>query len=470
MSPLLAQECLAGAAPADAWASSAATLGPAKRADAEPHSASAASPDEGALVCIGVSFRTAGLALRERLALAPSAASALLARFGCGRETRPAGVSELVILSTCNRLELYAAGGDCGAETLVGMIADATGVSAAELRPALYTLSGREAVRHLCRTAAGLDSMVIGESQILGQVASAYSAAIGHGAAGHMMATLFSGAIRAGRRARAETAINRNPATVSSVAVKLVGDALGDLARASVLVIGSGEMAELAVSALRHRGAADICVISRTREHADRLSARFGGRAMAFERLQDALTEADVVIASTAAPHQVVTRDMVVAAMSCRPNRPLAIVDIAVPRNVEPSVASVSGVTYHDLDDLQRHVAENLVERASEIPRVEALVDEEAADCAAGLRQLDVLPLIADLRTHTDEVRRSALERARRRFAHLSEDDRASIEAFSESLVNRLFHEPMVTLRREAQDGQVAGYAMALRHLFGLER
>lgn len=425
---------------------------------------------ESGIRCVGVSFRTAPIALRERLSLAPDVVSATLARLGCGRDERPAGVSELVILSTCNRVELYAAGGGGATDILVELLAEGTGVDQDELRPALYVLGGDDAVRHLCRTAAGLESMVIGEPQILGQVSEAYAAALAHGAAGHAMGALFRGAIRAGRRARAETAINRNPATVSSVAVKLVSDALGDLASASVVVVGAGEMAELALAALHYRGVADVCVVSRTREHAERLSSRFGGRTEPFERLQAALDQADVVITSTSAPHHVITRGMVAAAMARRPARRLAIVDIAVPRDVEPGVAQLPNVNYCDLDDLQRHVTETLVEREAEIPRVEAIVDEEAADCAELLRQLEVQPLIADLRARTDEVRRVTLDRSRRHFAHLSESDRRSIEAFSESLVNRLFHEPMLRLRQEARNGQVAGYAMALRHLFDLQR
>lgn len=424
---------------------------------------------ESAVVCVGLSHQTAPLDIRERVALPAETRSAALARFGCGRPDRPAGVSELVILATCNRLELFAAGGDAAEDILLSLLADTTGVSEDELRGVVFSLAGEDAVRHLFRTAAGLESMVVGEPQILGQVSDAYSTALAHGSAGHVMSSLFRGAIRAGRRARAETAINRNPATVSSVAVKLVSDTLPALDRAAVLVIGAGEMAELAVSALHHRGVRRIAVASRTREHAERLSQRFGGESVAFERLADALSSADVVITSTAAPHHVITRHMVAGAMDRRPERTLVMVDIAVPRDVDPACSELPNVTVLDLEDLQRSIAESLSERELEIPRVEEIVAEEATVCIDGLRQLDVLPLIADLRTHTDAVRRAALEKARRQFAHLPPADRERIAAFSESLVNRLFHEPIVRLRQEARDGQVAGYAMAVRHLFGLE-
>ncbi len=427
-------------------------------------------PAEGGPVCVGISFRTAPLALRERLAVPETAIATALSRFGCGEESRPAALSELVILSTCNRLEMYAAGGRMADRALFHLIAETTGVPVEELEPAAYVLSGNDAVRHLCRTSAGLESMVVGEPQILGQVSEAFATAASHAAAGHMMSTLFRGAIRAGRRARSETGINHNPTTVSSVAVKLAGSAVQDLGSAAVVVVGAGEMAELAVSALHYRGVNRIQVVSRTRQHAEQLAERVGGHAVPLEQLQAAIDGADVVITSTSAPHQIIGRDMVATAMAYRPDRPMLIIDIAVPRDVDPAAGQVPGVTYHDLDLLEHYIDEGLQERQSEIPHVETVVEEETAECIAALQQLDVQPLIADLRGHTDAVRRSALESARRHFAHLSDDDRKHIEAFSESLVNRLFHQPMQQLRQEARNGQVAGYAMALRHLFGLKQ
>jgi glutamyl-tRNA reductase len=426
--------------------------------------------DLDAVLCVGISHRTAPLALRERLALTPTTIAAILSRFGCGQGERPTGVSELVILSTCNRLELYAAAGDGGAQSLFDIVAETTGVDAAELGAAVYTLTGADAVRHLCRTAAGLDSMILGEPQILGQIGQAYSTALSQRAAGHMLSTLFRGAMRAGRRARVETAINRNPATVSSVAVKLVSETVPDLRTARVLVVGAGEVAELTLAALHHRGARDVCVVSRTREHAERLSARFATRSVAFDLLHIALASADVVITSTSAPHHVITRRMLADAMSARAHRPMILVDIAVPRDVDPTVADLPGVRCVDLDDLQRHVSDNLLERELEVPRAESILEEEAAECIRALQQLGVQPLIADLRAHTESVRRDALARASRHFAHLSDADRAKVDAFSESLINRLLHEPMVRLRAEARKGQAAGYALAVRELFGLGR
>ena len=420
-----------------------------------------------ALACVGLSFRTAPLALRERLSLDRDAIAALLHRVETG-EVRPDGVQELVVLSTCSRLELYAIAADGASGRLVPLIEEATGVSEAELAPALYAFSHEAVARHLCRVAAGLDSIVVGEPQILGQVSDACAAALGQRVAGHALATLFRGAVVAGRRVRAETAVGRNAATLSSAAVRVAEDAVGDLAAASALVIGTGEMAELALAALHYRGARDVTVVSRTREHADGMAARFGHRAAPFEHLDDVLADADIAISATAAPHHVVTREMVHAAMTRRPARPLLLVDIALPRDVEPEAATVPGVRCFDLDDLQRSVAHGLAERAAEVPRAEAIAEEEAARCMAALRLLEVQPLIADLRSHVDQVRQDALAKALRRLDHLDAADRAQIAAFSEALVNRLFHQPTRRLRAEAERGSGAGYAMAMRHLFGL--
>ncbi|HVX41126.1 MAG TPA: glutamyl-tRNA reductase [Gemmatimonadaceae bacterium] len=429
----------------------------------------AADPDVESVTCVGVSFRTAPLDLRERLALSKEQVAALLARTGCGADAKR--LSELVVLSTCNRLELYAPGGDGATRILTRLIADATGVSEGELAPVLYDMHGGEAVRHLCRLAGGLESMIVGEPQILGQISDAYALALAQGSAGHAMGALFRGAIRAGRRARTETAINHNPATVSSAAVKLVTSVVPDLENAQVLIVGSGEMAELALSALHYRGVPNgsACVLSRTREHAGTLADRFGDRMESLERLRDALAAADIVVTSTSAPHHVITTEMVYDVMVGQGRtRPLAIVDIAVPRDVEPSAAEVAGVTYFDLDSLERSVSAALGERDAEIPKVEAIVEEEAEELIGVLRQLDVEPLIADLRSRLEEIRQDALYKARRQIGQMSDGDRAQIEAFSTALVNKLFHEPTCRLRAEARRGQAAGYALAIRQLFGL--
>lgn len=425
--------------------------------------------DSPSVLCVGVSFKATPIEIRERLALTPYAVSAALARVSCQHEPGERKIiEELAIVATCNRLEFYATGAAAAAQPLVALFREVTGMSVEEAEEFLYVFTDAEAVRHLSRVAAGLESMVVGEAQILGQVSEAFSQSTAHGACHTALAAVFRGAIRAGRRARVETAINRSPATVSSVAVALAANTIADLARATVVVVGAGEMAELAATALQGRGVTDIRIVSRTHQHAAALAERVGGRTLAFEELEHAVAAADIVISSTAAPHVIVTRDMVEQAMRGRPGRPLFMIDIALPRDIEATVETIPGVEVHDIDDLQRHVNENLAERQSEIPAVERIVEEETDISVRALRQLGVAPLISDLRAHADEIRRRALDSALKGLGHLNEKDRKRVEAFSESLLNKLLHEPTLKLKAEAGTGRATEYATAVRELFGL--
>jgi glutamyl-tRNA reductase len=311
--------------------------------------------------------------------------------------------------------------------------------------------------------------MILGEPQVLGQVTEAYQAALGQGAAGPVLSVLFRTAIRAGKRARTETAISRNPSTVGSVAVKLAGAVVGDLASAHVLILGAGEMAELAVEALRARGASHTSVVSRTRDRAMQLAQRWGAQALTFEQLAEALAAADIVIASTAAPHVLVTPDLAHAAIARRPERPLIFIDIAVPRNVDPDVSHLPNVHCYDIDDLQSRLNGALTEREREIPRVEAIVAEEAGAFMEWLRGLDIASLIAELRAKADALRRAEVERTLRRLPRLDETERQRIEALAESLVNKLLHAPTLRLKAEASNGHAAEYAAAARYLFALD-
>ena len=432
------------------------------------------------IICLGLSHHTAPVELRERLAYSHAALQAALARCGCGRDAHLQGVAELVILSTCNRLELYAAvsglrGSAEEAEEsvlfspLLSFIAETRSLPVAEFEAHLYHHEGREAVEHLCRVAAGLDSMILGEPQVLGQVTEAYQAALGHGAIGPVLSVLFRTAIHAGKRARTETAISRNPSTVGSVAVKLAGAVVGDLASAHVLILGAGEMAELAVEALRARGASRIAVVSRTHDRAVQLAQRWGAQSLTFEQLVDALAAADIVIASTTAPHVLVTPDLARAAIAHRPERPLIFIDIAVPRNVDPDVSRLSNVHCYDIDDLQSRLNGALAEREREIPRVEALVAEEASAFMNWLRGLDIASLVAELRAKADALRRAEVEKTLRHLPRLDEMERQRIETLTESLVNKLLHAPTLRLKAEVGNGHAAEYAAAARYLFALD-
>ncbi|MGH2524021.1 MAG: glutamyl-tRNA reductase, partial [Anaerolineales bacterium] len=370
------------------------------------------------LLCLGLSHHTAPVELRERLAYSPSALQAALTRHGCSQDTRPSGHTELAILSTCNRLELYAVAQTEQFDVLADFLSETTGVQQAEFKSHLYQYAQQDAVTHLCRVAVGLDSMILGEPQILGQVAKAYEAARRHGAVGPILAVLFRTAIRAGKRARTETAISRHPATVGSVAVKLAETVVGDLASARVLLLGAGEMAESAAEALCTRGVNQILVANRTHDRAAQLAQHWGAQAITYEQLAEALAAADVVIASTTAPQALITLDLTHAAIARRPERPLIFIDIAVPRNVDPEVIRLPNVHCYDIDDLALRLNGSMAEREREIPRVEAIVAEEADAFIAWLSGLDISALIAKLRAKADAIRRAEVKKTLRHLPH----------------------------------------------------
>jgi len=421
------------------------------------------------ILCLGLSYHTAPVDLRERLHYSPRSLQAALARFGCGRhDGHPDDLVELAILSTCNRLELYAVSHAAQFEGLIEFISETTDVPSAAFTPHLYQYQAAEAVQHLLRVAAGLDSMILGEPQILGQVTDAYEVARGQGATGPVLSALLRSAIHSGKRARTETAIARNPVSASSIAAQLATEAVGDLTASQVVIVGAGEMAELAVEALRHRDAQHITVVNRTLDRAAPLAERWNATALTFEQLFDALAQADIVITSTGAPHIVVKPELVQAAIATRPERPLIFVDIAVPRDVDPLVGQIPNVQYYNIDDLALRLNGSLAERQQEVPQVEAIVAEETLNFIAYLHNLDILPVISDLRAKADAIRRAEIEKTFRHLAHLDEADRKRIEVLTESLVNKLLHDPTLRLKAEAGNGHAAEYAAAVRHLFGL--
>lgn len=422
------------------------------------------------ILCLSLSHRTAPVAVRERLAYSPDQLPAVLARFGCGRAAAAPGFLEGVVLSTCNRLEVYAVAPAADFAGLAAFVAETAGVPRALFEPYLERYQDEAAVTHLFRVAAGLESLVLGEPQILGQVAGAYEAARQAGAAGPLLAGLFQAALRAGKRAHAETGISRNPASLSSVAVKLAEQTLGDLRAAHVAILGAGEMAELAVEALRGRGAGRVTVINRTLAHAADLAARWAARPLALEQLAEALAEADVLIASTAAPHVLITPRQLAALPERRAARPLLFIDIAVPRNIDPAVAGLPGVHYVDIDGLHDRLNGARAEREREAPHVEAIVAQETAAFADWLRGLEIAPLLADLRAKAETIRRAEVEKTLRRWPELDDAERRRIETLTEALVNKLLHEPTLRLRAEATHGHAAEYASVVRQLFALSQ
>lgn len=418
------------------------------------------------LLCIGLDHTSAPVTLRERFAFSEEAIRAALARLGCGGLNAP--LSEMLILSTCNRVELYAASRQSDFETLEAFLFETRGLSPQHFSEHFRKYLDEQVVWHLFRVAAGLESQVVGEPQILGQVTRALELARTVGAAGPLLNRLFQGAIHAGKRVHTETSISRNPASISSLAAALIERTFRPIENVHVVILGAGEMAELAVEALRRRGVHNISVINRTLERAQALAARWQAEALTFESMENALERADVLIASTGAPHLLIHAPMVENALRQRPNRPLLLIDIALPRNIDPACASLPGVLFHDLDGLQAHLEHSLAERLSQVPLAEQIIEEEVQGFLEYFRSLDVIPLIAELRQQAEAIRRAELEKTLRRLPDLSESERMRIEALTQAIVNKLLDAPIRTLRDPSLAHELPHYAAITRHIFRL--
>lgn len=410
------------------------------------------------LVMVGVNHRAADVEVRERVAIGPAALPAALAAL-----RRHA--AEGLILSTCNRTEVYGIVGHVGSgeRELRRFLAEFHGLDADTLGRSLIAADGRDAARHLCAVAAGLDSMALGEAQILGQVRAAYLAALHHGTLGPVLGALGRHALAAGKRARSETAIGRHAVTIPYAAVELARSVLGGLEGRTVLVIGAGEMAELALRSLLEYGCGSALVINRTLARARELAERRGGEALPWSALREAVARADVVISSTGAGRHVVTPELVAA--GARAGRLLCLIDIAVPRDVAPSVRDLPGVALYDIDDLAATCAANSARRAAAAAAAQAIVDEEADRFMAWWRAREVVPTIQALRERAEQIREQELRRALARLPGLSERDRQVVAALASALVGKLLHQPTVYLK---QSEDALGQAHIVRRLFDL--
>ena len=434
------------------------------------------------ILCLGLSHHTAPIELREQLNYAPADLQAALTNFRDGHAAHTHGFGELAILSTCNRLEVYAVLPDdppgntandhpeqVSFARLHDFIVETRGLAAATFEPHWYRHVGLQAVEHLCRVAAGLDSMVLGEPQVLGQVAEAHETARAHSATGPVLAALFRAAVRAGKRARTETAISRNATSISSVAVRLTQQLVGALDQVEVLVVGAGEMGQLAVRALHARGVQSIAVANRTGRRAAELAAQWGGQAYSLEQLPEAIRAVDIVITSTDATNTIITPALVQKVIERQDGRALIFIDIAVPRNVDPAVGKLPGVQLYDMDDLQIELEGSLTERQAEIPLVENIIAAETSAFEVWLKEREALPVIRALRRKAEAIRRQELERTLRHIPDIDPATREHIQHLSKSLVNKLLHIPTTRLRSEAGNGRADQFTAALRELFDLQ-
>ena len=417
-------------------------------------------PPVDRLVCLGLSHRTAPVELRERIGA-----------LGLGAERCPA-VLEHVSLQTCYRVELYArlsSGLDDARDELLAALSQAHGVERDELVDHLYVHSAEDVARHLSRVAAGLDSLVLGEAEILGQVRDAFEEGVERGTVGPGLTLLFRCAVAAGRRARSETAIGANPASASSLAFALAEGVLGDLSRRNVLVVGAGRIGLQTLKAAAGRGVRAIAVANRTRERAEEVAARFGAGAHGLDHLGELLADADLAVTATGSEGPVISAAAVASAMAERRERPLVLVDLAVPADVERVSGAIPGVRLFDVDDLRAGLDESISSRLREVPRVEAIVEEEVAEFERRLRELEIEPVVSELRRRAESIRERELERALRDLGDVDARIAMRMEHLSQTLVKRLLHDPTVRLRERARAGDAGEVADTVRDLFGIE-
>ncbi|HXC23648.1 MAG TPA: glutamyl-tRNA reductase [Solirubrobacteraceae bacterium] len=403
------------------------------------------------LLALGISHKTAPVALRERLAFTESQAIEFAEQAAANPE-----VSEAVVISTCNRTEIYLVVGEAGgtlvkAETdVLGLLARRAAIRPTELAQEIYSPRNCEAARQLYRVTAGLESMILGEAEIQGQVKRAYEAAMRAGTTGPLSNRLFAAALTTGKRVRSETGIGSSRVSVPSVAVDLAQDVLGDLSKRHVVILGAGETSELTAQALADQGVGTIFVANRHADRALSLAQRFGGSVVGLDKLPEQLLEADIVVSSTSSPHPIVGSEELALVMEqrrVRGGRALLLIDIAVPRDIDSRCGDLDGVTLYDIDDLQAVVQRNLGARAAIVPQAEEIVEEEIQRFARWLGQAETLPTVSALREHGNRIVEQVLAENAGRWESASERDLMRVEAIARAVLGRLLHEPTIRLR-----------------------
>ena len=417
------------------------------------------------LTLVGLSHKTAPIEIREKLTFPAHRQADALSSLIATPE-----VAEAVILSTCNRTEIYAlTATDASGDAVVDFLADYHGLDRHELARYLYHAQGEAAVRHLFRVVASLDSMVLGEAQILHQVKESYQASFDNGACGRVFNKLFRQSFEVGKRVRTETEIGENAVSISYAAVELAKKVFDTLEGRTILVVGAGKMSELTAKHLVSQGVHSVLVANRTYERAVELAERFEGEAIRYDDLFTRMSDADIVISSTSAAHFVVRKADVAGAMRGRGGRPLFLIDIAVPRDIDPEVNNLSNVFLYDIDDLNGVVEANLEERMREARRAEIIIEEEISSFDAWLDSMEVVPTVAAMRTRAEAMRQEELARALKRLGSLSEKEIRTVEALSEAIVNKMLHGPTARLKVVAAEKDGYVYVEAARRLWGLD-
>ncbi|HLB25405.1 MAG TPA: glutamyl-tRNA reductase [Nitrospirota bacterium] len=417
------------------------------------------------IVVVGLSHKTASVEVREKLSFPEAKIGNALCCLG-----RLQYVSENAILSTCNRVEAYATvkEADGGVERIRQFFLDYHDLKDDVYRDSLYAHHGREAVRHIFRVAASLDSMVVGEPQILGQLKDAFDHALANKTTGVVMNRLMKKAISVAKRIRTETKIAESAVSISFAAVELARKIFGDLEGKTVMLAGAGEMAELAARHLVTNGVKSVMVANRTYERAVELAKDFDGTPVKYEDLVHETAHADILIASTGAPHYILTHADMAKVIRERKNKPVFLIDIAVPRNLDPEINKIDNVYLYDIDDLQSVVQSNIKERQKEAELAEEIIEEEINTFMTWLRSIDVVPTIVAIRDRAEEIRAAELERAMSRLGELKEKQKKQVEALTQAIVNKLLHSPLIALKKSAGDPEGSSHIESARVLFGV--
>jgi len=418
------------------------------------------------VLAIGVSHKTAQVEVRERLSLNQWQVEGFLNELASDE-----AIDEVAAISTCNRTELYLVTRDpvAAESAALGRLATRAGIRPTELAPIIYALRNCDGARHLFRVSAGLESMVVGESEVLGQVRTAFDTALDIGTTGPLLNRLFHSALRTGKRVRTETAIGERALSVSTVAASLAREMIGDLDGRRVVVLGAGETAELAAKAFSALGSKSVFLANRRRDRALALAQRYDGQAIFLDGLPDQLRIADIVIGATSSPHPIVTAEELSLVVDERNGRPLLLIDLAVPRDIEAACAELKGVTVRDIDDLQAVVARNRSVRAAEAGLAEDIVEDEISLFARWLATLDAVPTISDLHAHGQSVADSVVADNDNRWETMSPADRERVALIAKTVAQRILHEPTLQLRAHGEEGS-HGRLETVRDLFGLDK